>query len=183
MKTKLISMLLLPVLALAFPLAGWGGAFLPPGHPAPPFLVTSGNDQTLTLDMVRGKVIVLFYESRDVIRKNIDLKNALKALYRSQPAEVRNRIFRLVVVDASEASWLTRGVWRSKLQEHSRKEGFPIYGDWTRRMFMDYRMEPGDSNFLVIDQQGIIRYSVSGKVDQGQFERIENLLKNLVGEA
>lgn len=174
-------MLLLPVLAAALPLSGWG-AFLPPGQPAPPFIVTSGSDQTLTLDMVRGKVIVLFYESRDVIRKNIELKNALKALYRAQSAEVRNQIFRLVVVDASEASWITRSAWRSKLNEHSRKEGFPIYGDWTRRMFEDYRMKPGDSNFLIIDQQGIIRYSVSGKVERGQFEQIENLLKGLVGK-
>ena len=78
--------------------------------------------------MIRGRVIVLFYESRHEIRKNIELKNELKGLYRAQPEDIKQEIFRLVVIDCSTAVWPTTPIWKSKLNEHSRKEGFTIYG-------------------------------------------------------
>jgi hypothetical protein len=152
------------------------------GKPAPDFQVESADSQKLSLEMLRGKVVVLFYESRHVIRKNIALKDELKRLYREQPAPVQKEIFRLVVIDAKDALWPTLPIWKSKLREHSRKEGFPIYADWTGRMCGDYRMTPDESNFLVIDQHGVIRYSATGKVDNGQFEKITGLLFSLVGK-
>jgi hypothetical protein len=181
MTTKVISCCLALCLAMALPQVGWG-SYLQPGTPAPGFRVASADDEPLTLEMIRGKVIVLFYESRDVIRKNIDLKNALKDLYAAHPAEIRNQIFRLVVVDASEASWATRGIWNRRLREHSRKENFTIYGDWDRQMLLDYRMRGGDSNFLIIDKQGVIRYSASGRIGMDQFDGIKNLLVQLVDQ-
>jgi len=152
------------------------------GKPAPPFIVSSASDEKLTLGMLRGKVVVLFYESRHVIRKNIELKNELKNLYRSQPANIKNDIFRLVVIDCAEASWITLPIWRSKLNEHSAKEGFTIYGDWTRSMLASYRLKDNESNFLIIDKSGIIRYSASGRVGNGSFEKIKQLLSSLVQE-
>jgi len=117
-----------------------------------------------------------------VVKKNIELKNELKRLYREQPPNIQRDIFRLVVIDCSEAIWPTMPIWRSKLQEHSRKEGFPIYGDWTKRMLGDYHMVPGESNFLIIDKHGVIRYSEVGKIDRSQFDRIIGMLHNLAYE-
>lgn len=154
-------------------------AGLASGKPAPDFQVESGDNQPLSLDMLRGKVIVLFYESRHVIKKNIELKNELKRLYREQPPNIQRDIFRLVVIDCSEAIWPTLPIWKSKLREHSRKEGFPIFGDWTRRMYGDYRMAPDESNFLIIDKQGVIRYAAAGKIDRSKFDKIIGLLQNL----
>lgn len=165
----------------AWPPASWGTR-LASGKPAPDFQVESADSQKLSLDMLRGKVVVLFYESRHVIRKNIELKNELKRLYREQPAGVQKEIFRLVVIDCSEAIWPTLPIWKSKLKEHSRKEGFPIYGDWDRKMYGDYHMVPDESNFLVIDKHGIIRYAAAGKVGNGQFEKIKDLLFSLLQE-
>jgi hypothetical protein len=164
-----------------FPRGAWGTG-LTSGNPAPNFLVESGDNQPLSLDMLRGKVIVLFYESRNVIRKNIELKNELKRLYREQPASIRKDIFRLVVIDCSEAFLVTTPIWKSKLQEHSRKEGFTIYGDWDKKMFADYHMQPEESNFLIIDKRGIIRYAAVSKVENGQFEKIKGILFSLVRE-
>jgi alkyl hydroperoxide reductase subunit AhpC len=85
-----------------------------------------------------------------------------------------------VVIDCSEALWSTLPLWKSKLREHSRKEGFPIYGDWTGKMCGDYHLVPEESNFLVIDKQGIIRYAGAGKIENGHFEKIKGLLISLV---
>jgi len=175
-----ITLLITVALALvAWSLTSW--ASLPaPGRPAPNFLVESGDSRKLTLDMVRGKVVVLFYETRHVIKKNLALKNELKHYYRVQPANIQNDVFRLVVIDCSESTWPTLPIWKSQLREHSRKEGFTIFGDWNRQMCTDYHMQAGDSNFLIIDKHGLIRYAATGKVDPGQFEKIKELLFTLV---
>ncbi len=175
-----ITLLITVALALgAWSRTSW--ASLPaPGKPAPNFLVESGDNRKLSLDMVRGKVVVLFYESRQVIKKNLALKNELKHFYRVQPANIQNDVFRLVVIDCSESTWPTLPIWKSQLRQHSRKEGFTIFGDWNRQMCVDYHMQTGDSNFLIIDKHGLIRYAATGKVDQSQFEKIKELLFSLV---
>lgn len=157
----------------------WGAHALP-GKPAPPFVVESGDNQKLTREMILGKVVVLFYESRQVIDKNDELKNELKCLYRAQPDSVKQEIFRLVVIDCSEASRPTRPIWKTKLSEHSQRQGFTIYGDWDRKMLADYGLQHNDSNFLIIDKRGLIRYSTAGKVDNGQIQTIKALLFSLV---
>lgn len=179
---KKITTLILLFLGLgALPAESWGsGVAL--GKQAPNFRVESGDNQTLSLDMVRGKVVVLFYESRNVVRKNIELKNELKRSYLAQPANIKKDIFRLVVIDCSEAFWPSTPIWKSKLQEHSRKEGFTIYGDWNKTMLEAYHMKPEESNFLIIDKRGIIRYSAANKIENGQFEKIKGLLSSLVQE-
>ncbi len=176
---KFAILVILPLgLALLAP-DSWG-AYLSPGKPAPNFLVESGDNRKLSLDMVRGRVVVLFYESRHVIKKNIELKDELKRLYRAQPEEIKQAILRLVVIDCSEAVWATLPIWKSQLRANSHKEGFTIYGDWDRTMFKDYCLKAEDSNFLIIDKQGFIRYSAVGKVDPSQFDRIREILLILV---
>jgi hypothetical protein len=160
-------------------LKSWG-AFLKPGKPAPNFLVESGNDQKLSLNMIRGKVVVFFYEFRHSLGQNHELKEVLTRFYRAQPANIRKEVFRLVVINCTKSFWPTTPLWKSSLREHSVKEGFTIYGDWSGRMFADYHMKSGESNFLIIDKQGIVRYSATGKIKHSQFAKIKKLLLTLV---
>lgn len=169
---------------LALGLGVWSGesrgAYLVTGKPAPNFLVESGDNKKLSLDMVRGKVVVLFYESRHATKENSALKDELTRFYRSQPTGIKRDVFRLVVIDCSTSTWPTAPIWKSKLREHSGKEGFTIYGDWNRKMLADYHMKPEKSNFLIIDKQGIIRFVANGSVNPGQFDPIKELLLHLV---
>jgi peroxiredoxin len=180
--SKTIVSLIILVLGIVASSQVCRGTSLEVGKPAPPFVLESGDNHKLTLGMTRGKVVVLFYESRQVIKKNKQLKDELKRLYRIQPANIKRDIIRLVVIDCSEASLLTAPIWKYKLVENSEKEGFKIYGDWNRRMFADYHMKGDESNFLIIDKNGIIRYAATGKIAPSQFDRIEKLLLTLVRE-
>ena len=42
-------------------------AILGTGEPAPSFSLVSGDNKKLTLDMLRGKVVTLFYATRDTV--------------------------------------------------------------------------------------------------------------------
>jgi predicted transcriptional regulator len=152
-------------------------AILGTGEPAPSFSLVSGNNKKLSLDMLRGKVVALFYATRDTVEVNTALQHYLDALYAAQPQTIQNQIFRLLVVNAMEATAVT--TWKEKLNETSAKLKVTIYGDWTGGMFSAYRMRDDDSNFIIIDKQGIVRFAASGKIANSRFEAIKKLLLEL----
>ena len=152
-------------------------AILGTSEPAPSFSLVSGNNKKLTLDMLRGKVVVLFYATRDTVEVNDDLQHYLDTLYAAQPQNIQNQIFRLLVVNAMEATAVT--TWKEKLNETSAKLKVTIYGDWTGGMFAAYRMRDNDSNFVIIDKKGIVRFAASGKIANSRFEAIKKLLLEL----
>jgi alkyl hydroperoxide reductase subunit AhpC len=157
------------------PTGAW--AILSTGEPAPYFSLVSGDNKKLTLDMLRGKIVVLFYATRDTVHVNDDLQHYLDTLYDTQPQNIQNQIFRLLVVNAMEATSLT--AWKEKLMETSAKLKITIYGDWTGGMFAAYRMRDNDSNFVIIDKKGIVRFAASGRIDSSRFEAIKKLLLEL----
>jgi hypothetical protein len=153
-------------------------AILGTGEPAPSFSLVSGDNKKLTLDMLRGKNVVLFYATRETVHVNDDLQHYLDALYDAQPQNIQNQIFRLLVVNTMEATSLS--VWKEKLIETSTKLKITIYGDWTGGMFAAYRMRDNDSNFVIIDKRGIVRFAASGRIANSRFEAIKKLLLELV---
>jgi hypothetical protein len=157
------------------PTGAW--AILSTGEPAPYFSLVSGDNKKLTLDMLRGKIVVLFYATRDTVHVNDDLQHYLDTLYDTQPQNIQNQIFRLLVVNAMEATSLT--AWKEKLMETSAKLKITIYGDWTGGMFAAYRMRDNDSNFVIINKKGIVRFAASGRIDNNRFEAIKKLLLEL----
>ena len=152
-------------------------AILGTSEPAPSFSLESGDNKKLTLDMLRGKIIVLFYATRETVKVNDDLQHYLDALYDAQPQNIQNQIFRLLVVNTMEATSLT--AWKEKLSETSAKLKITIYGDWTGGMFAAYRMRDNDSNFVIIDKKGIVRFAASGRIANSRFEAIKKLLLEL----
>jgi predicted transcriptional regulator len=152
------------------------------GQEAPFFKVKSADNQELTLTMVKGKVVSLFYESREVTEKNKALKETLKKFFQEQPAAVEEQFARVPVVNCCQANWPITKVWQYKLHENSQKEGLTIYGDWDGKMFTDYGMKDKESNYFIIDKKGRIRYVVSGKIGDEEITRIKDLLNQLVTE-
>jgi len=173
------ALLLVGILTAWGALPGVAAASLSVGEPAPFFSVESGDDENLTLDMLSGKVIILFYGTREVVEKNREFKDYLKSLYNALPEAVQENVFRLVVINCSEASFATKPIWRMKLREASERQEMTIYGDWTGAMLGDYQIQDHDSNFLVIDRNGIIRYAATGLIENGQFEKLKEMLLNL----
>ena len=62
-------------------------AILGIGEPAPAFSLESGNNKKLSLDMLRGKVVVLFYATRDTVEVNDALSRYLDDALRGSTAK------------------------------------------------------------------------------------------------
>jgi predicted transcriptional regulator len=151
--------------------------------PAPFFCVRTADDQALNLDMVKGKVLTVWYETKEVVEKNKTLKNALKNFYREMPEDIKMRYTRVPVVKCFPVSWPIIKIVKYKLKENSKKEGITLYGDWDGKMFADYGMKDNESNFVIIDKKGLIRYRAAGKIEDEEIKNIIELLKNLLKES
>lgn len=159
-------------------------ALINEGMQAPEFSVTSGDGAEMTLRKLTGTVTTIFYETKDkeIIEKNRILKNELNLFYSGQADSTKKSISRIVIVDCRKASWPFTGIWKSKLVENSKKEGIMIYGDWDGIFAKNYATMDGETNFLIIDKKGIIRYSKAGQIEKNEFYKIETLLAELSEE-
>ena len=123
------TLLLLGVLTVWVALPGVAAAYLSVGEPAPFFSVESGDDENLTLDMLRGKVIILFYETREVVRKNREFKDYLKSLYNGLPEAVQGKclqiggdqLFGCVLRDQAHLENEVKGSLRETGDDHLRR--------------------------------------------------------------
>lgn len=152
------------------------------GSPAPYFRVQSGDDKELTLDMIKGKVIAIFYETKDIVENNQRLKDELNKLYYEQTGIVKDVLVRLPIIDCSDAFWPFLGTWKRRLREYSKKEGVTIYCDWEGKMSSDYKMNSDVSNVVIIDKSGRIRFFTSGEVKPEEINGVKELLIILAGE-
>ncbi|MGR3221177.1 MAG: YtfJ family protein [Candidatus Anammoxibacter sp.] len=152
------------------------------GIQAPFFSLKSGFGDKFTRDNIIGKVIILFYETKGAKEKNRKTKNELNIFYNQQEEWVKELVMRLAIINCSSAVWPITGIWRSKLRANSKKEGITVYGDWDGSMRSDYNMKDDDSNVMLIDKKGMIRYSKSGMLDDSDISKIKELLKELVNE-
>ncbi|HPO45070.1 MAG TPA: redoxin domain-containing protein [Spirochaetota bacterium] len=163
--------------AFQFPCQATGGTLV--GNPAPDFKVMSGDNKALALSDIKGKTAVLFYESKNAVEQNRKLKTALNGFYDRQPDGIKAGIARIAVIDCKGV--LFGGAWKKNLRDNSAKEGMTIYGDWDGKMSADYMAKEGASNFIIIDRDGTVRYSASGRIEDGEIGAIEGLLKGLAG--
>ena len=150
------------------------------GKSAPYFNVTSGNDEPLTLDMTTGKVTVIIYLSKNAIGKNRELTNELLEFYESQEVSVKTGIIRAGIVNASDAIRLFIPIWKNRLMEQSKERGITIFGDWNGAMLCDFNLLDDESNVVIIDKCGIVRYYAFGKIESARIEEIKQILADLL---
>jgi len=84
------------------------------GISAPYFKVISGNNEELTLDDVRGKVAVIFYETKDVVEMNRPLKVELNKFYDAQPDCVKKAIIRIPIINCQGVFFAD--AWKNNLR-------------------------------------------------------------------
>jgi predicted transcriptional regulator len=179
---KVEMLVILLVLACLIMAASTMAEGLKVGLDAPFFNIKSGSDEQLTLDIVKGKIIVIFYETKDVAEKNRKLKSELNKSYHELSDTQKTLIVRLPVINCSSAFWPISEIWKSKLRENTKKEGLTIFGDWNGKMLSEYRMKDKESNFVVIDKKGIIQYFSSGRIEDSEIAKIKGLLEELIYE-
>jgi hypothetical protein len=141
------------------------------GKKVPLFSVSSGHGKKLTQRDLGGRVSAIFYETRDVVEKNRAAKSAI-ARFAEGLSTNKGDWASVAIIDASGANVISRGVWRAILREKSSEEGITIYGDWDGSAGSAFGVRRGDSNLILTDRAGRIRYLAYGRFDRSEIEKI-----------
>lgn len=147
--------------ALAAPLASMPG-MVAPGEPVDVELESAMTGRPVRLSTMRSRVLVLFYEDREHIPQNEELKGNLQRFIADNHLEAQ-----LAMVPIANADGYASfgGLVRGGLGEAARRIGLDILIDWDRRMYAaPFSMRPGASNVVVLDRQGRITFRHAGLV-------------------
>ena len=142
------------------------------GVQAPAFEVKDGDDRMLDSASLKGKKIVIFYETRDdsVIEQNRAVKNKILENL-SQDAKLAAQTAIVPIIDCSSAFALTKGIWKSNLRANSEKEGLTIYCDWDGSVGRAFQVQSGQSNVVVIGRDGLVKFAGGGVVKPDEVDR------------
>jgi len=177
LKIRLIFIILFIVALFLLPIFSFANGILI-GSAAPYFKIISGDKQAMSLDDIKGKVVVLFYEDKSAIEQNRKLKSSLNVFYGKQTDSIKKDIVRIGVINCQGV--LFRGAWEKGLRDSSKKEGLTVYGDWDGKMSVDYHAKKGRSNVIIIDKKGVVRYYAAGRVNDEDIGMVKELLESLI---
>ena len=153
------------------------------GREVPYFRVEAGDGKILDAKMIRGKVTVLFYECKEALSKSRPLKKVLNAYYQEQTKEMNGHLIVLPVINAtSGAAWPWKGLWKKALTEQSQRVGVTVYADWDGKMCSAFAMNGNDTNLVIVDKNGVIRFHRTGAISPEQADAIRILLEQIVNE-
>ncbi|HBM15741.1 MAG TPA: hypothetical protein DD381_05265 [Lentisphaeria bacterium] len=150
------------------------------GDIAPSFIVRAGDNKAMTLDQLKGKVIVMFYNSKDTTGQDSVLRQELNKFYNDQPEDRKQKVYKLAIVDCSSAFFPVDYIWKKKLIDTSKEKKMDIYGDWDGNVAKSYSFSPDCSNIVIIDKDGIIRFVARKEIrDQKEINAIVALLNKI----
>ena len=152
------------------------------GEQAPFFKVSDADGNVLSSESLKGKVVVGFYDSRNTGDKNIELQAKLNEFYKENKTYTTGAVVKLAIVDGSPANLASRFIWNKKLRLKSFEKKITIYGDWDGSMKQSFGFIEEESNFFIIDVNGKLRFSKTGKISLSDYVQVKDLLINLTME-
>ncbi|MCX8043329.1 MAG: YtfJ family protein [Desulfobacterota bacterium] len=152
---------------------------LEPGDRAPAFSVYVGARRISYPESFSGKVLVVTYETKDVIEKNRPFKNRMLGFCAS-PMNASGVAVAFPVIDCSGYIGPIKSYCADQVQKFSKKEQLQLYTDRDGHMRHAFGMKDHESNILIIDQQGIVRYRHAGTITDAEGDRIIELIRQLL---
>lgn len=123
---------------------------------------TSGRDRTLS--QLRGKVVVLFYETRGTITQNQHVKDAMGARF-NRDRTLANRFSLIAACNVAEYnSWPSQYFAREAITTVARSQRIELWLDWNRTLIQRLALRDGTSNIVLIDKLGRVRERNWGRV-------------------
>lgn len=146
------------------------------GDTAPEFTVVTGSGIQLQSGSLRGRVVVITYETKETTDMNQKFKDAVLRHCRSDRAAQR-AIEIVPVINCFKYVWPGSKICASQVRKNARRLGLEIYIDHDGRMFEDYGMSDNESTVVIIDKKGLIRYRKSGRLSSEDVETAMMVLR------
>jgi hypothetical protein len=155
------------------------GAFaLQPGDAMPPFTVQA-EKSTISSGDIAGRVAIITYETKGTAEVNRPFKQAVLQRWRQadslSPAIVP-------VINCFSFFGFARSICANRVAAVSKKENLIIYTDSDGAMFRDFKLIDDQSNIIIIDKNGLVRFTREGRLDDAGLQAAVQLVERLLRE-
>ena len=151
---------------------------LQPGDTMPPFTAQAEKSFISSSD-IAGRVAIITYETKGTAEVNRPFKQAVLQRWRqadsSSPAIVP-------VINCFSFFGFARSICANRVAAVSKKESLIIYTDSDGAMFRDFKMTDDQSNIVIVDKKGIVRFAHAGRLDDAGIQAVVQLIERLLLE-
>jgi len=157
-----------------------GIAFTSPlkvGDIAPGFEVYGEKSVPLNSSSLKGKVLVITYETKDVVDKNKKFKD--RVLDYLSGDDKRSTVTIVPVINCFKYTWPFDKYCITKVQENARMLGMRLYDDRKGTIYDDFNIKDNESNVIIVDKKGIVSYCKEGRLNDTEIDDALKLIQKL----
>ncbi len=145
------------------------------GATVPPVQVTDTQDHQRKLPT--GKLpVLIFYEDKDAGAQNMDTRKGIGRF--TDNRDNASRFELMAIADVEKWNfWPAKKYVLDDVRASEKKDGTPIWLDWTGEVRKSWGLTAGRSGVLLIDGDGKVRFAFEGPLGPA---RIDELCKRLV---
>ena len=114
-------------------------------------------------------------------QKGYYFKDRVSKLY-STSTDSNDLVVVVPVISCFQYAWPFKGYCTAQVQKNASVLHMKLYDDRTGRMFEDFGMQDNESNVLIIDKKGFIRYFKTGRLGEDEIASVIVLIKKLESE-
>lgn len=146
------------------------------GAPRPNVVLVDAWDRQLQLGSLDGTPTLVVYEDQGSSKVNDGLKRELSRLARG--GAYRSQIAVVAVADVSGYDyWPVRGFVKDAIRDESRKQGIPIYCDWSADFRRTLSLNRHASNVVLYGRDGTVLYARAGRLTDAEQRELLTLLR------
>lgn len=147
------------------------------GDVAPGFEVYEGKSVPLNSSSLKGKVLIITYETKDVLDKNKKFKDRMLD-YLSED-DTHSTVAIVPVINCFKYTWPFDKYCITKVQENARTLGMRLYDDRKGTMYDDFNIRDNESNVFIVDKKGVVSYRKAGRLNDAERNDAMKLIQKL----
>jgi hypothetical protein len=151
---------------------------LQPGDTMPAFTVQAEKISLSSRD-IAGRVAIITYETKGTAEVNRPFKKAV--LQRWRQADSAGPAI-VPVINCFSFFGFARSICANRVAAVSKKENLTIYTDGDGVMFRDFKMTDDQSNIVILDKKGLVRFAHAGPLDDAGVQGTVRLVDVLLHE-
>ena len=148
------------------------------GDKMPTFTVQAEKSYISSRD-IAGRVAIITYETKGAAEVNRPFKQAVLQRWRqsdsASPAIVP-------VINCASFFGFARSICANRVAAVSKKENLIIYTDSDGAMFRDFKMTDDQSNIIIVDKKGFVRFTHAGRLDDAGVQAAVQLVEQVLRE-
>jgi len=162
--------------ALLFILSHTSAFALQPGDKLPPFTVQAEKRSISTRD-IAGRVAIITYETKSTAEVNRPFKQAVLQRWRQADSTAPAIV---PVINCFSFFGFARSICANRVAAVSKKENLIIYTDSDGAMFRDCKITDDQSNIIILDKKGLVRFIHAGRLEDADVQAAVRLVERLL---